>query len=201
MIFGINGQIAAGKDETGRRIINMLPGGTTYRKIAYADMLKLSFRAFFNISDEQLELLKREDNAFIEIHSLYDGGVGQVHSRMSFREALQRFGTEAHRKVFGQSFWVDMTFPPDYKEKYDMTVVCDVRFPDEAERIKELGGKIIRVLDGPLKESDHPSEQIFPDSMIDYEIENSTRDDDFSNLDKQIRKVLEKENIFVRETA
>ena len=30
---------------------------------------------------------------------------------MTFREFLQRYGTEAHRDVFGKDFWLEYTLP------------------------------------------------------------------------------------------
>lgn len=203
MIFGIAGQKRVGKDETGNRILHYLDAELTGRKIAYADKLKDSFCGFLGIDRDQLEDLKSIEHQHpstvqLELIQHHDGGMAQIHNRLNFREALERFGTEGHRNIFGETFWVDITFPEGYKPESDITIVCDVRFPNEAQRIIDLGGKIIRVLDGPPSPPTHEAEQILDSSLISYEIDNSIRDDKFYNLDLQVLEILKKEKISVK---
>lgn len=59
------------------------------------------------------------------------------------RGLLQRFGTEIGREMMGKDIWVDRAF-----DKLDVTediVFTDVRFKNEADRIKSHGGVIWRV--------------------------------------------------------
>jgi hypothetical protein len=55
----------------------------------------------------------------------------------------------------------------------DCLAITDLRFENEAQRILNLGGEVWRV-NNPSCESDgHDSEQMLPDSLVTYEIDNS----------------------------
>lgn len=59
------------------------------------------------------------------------------------RYAMQTLGTEWGRNCMGEDFWVNL-----WRERtigHDRVVVDDCRFPNEAEVIHELGGKIIKI--------------------------------------------------------
>jgi hypothetical protein len=89
------------------------------------------------------------------------------------RGLLQRFGTEVGREMFGQDFWVDAAIKeiPDGAK----AVFSDVRFPNEADAIKKLNGKVWRVNRlgvGPA--NDHASEHALNNYAFDEIIENST---------------------------
>lgn len=60
------------------------------------------------------------------------------------RRFLQRLGTEGVRRHLGDSVWVDLA-----AEKIDAVggpvVVTDVRFPNEVEMVRLLGGVVVRV--------------------------------------------------------
>lgn len=87
------------------------------------------------------------------------------------RGLLQRFGTEVGREMWGENFWVDMAINkiPDGSK----VVFADVRFPNEADAIKELGGEVWRVErfnSGPA--NDHISEHALDDYSFDHLIRN-----------------------------
>ncbi|MEU1309191.1 hypothetical protein ABZ419_09900 [Streptomyces cinnamoneus] len=75
------------------------------------------------------------------------------------RGLLQRCGTEAGRGVLGENVWVDALFHD--AETWGPTVITDVRFPNEAEAIRERGGLVVRIKrpsGTPIREADHTSE-------------------------------------------
>lgn len=87
------------------------------------------------------------------------------------RPLLQRFGTEVGREMWGEDFWVEAAIDsiPDGSK----VVFADVRFPNEADAIRELGGKVWRVERagfGPA--NDHISEHALDDYSFDVTIEN-----------------------------
>lgn len=76
------------------------------------------------------------------------------------RRLLQAYGTEAGRDIHGPDCWINA-----WKRKYltmtDNVVVTDVRFPNEADAIKELGGVVIEIMGPPRRggvDSTHASE-------------------------------------------
>jgi len=72
---------------------------------------------------------------------------------------LQRLGTEAGRDILGENVWVNAVFETFTGEKL---AISDVRFPNEAEEIRNRGGAIVRIVRegfGPI--NGHISETAF----------------------------------------
>jgi hypothetical protein len=78
------------------------------------------------------------------------------------RHVMQTLGTEWGRGLISPTFWID-TFKrrvsADLRFGWDI-VVDDVRFPNEAESIYRLGGKLIRIeRPGLVVDTQHESER------------------------------------------
>jgi hypothetical protein len=83
-----------------------------------------------------------------EFHETNPDGGREIAS-VTVREFLQRYGTEAHREVFGDSFWLDvierrMTELATGVVPWKI-VVTDVRFDNEAALIRKHGGIVVEV--------------------------------------------------------
>lgn len=90
----------------------------------------------------------------------------------NIRGLMQRMGTEVGREMFGENFWVDAAIAriPDGSK----VVFADVRFPNEADAIRALGGEVWRVeRDGFGPANDHISEHALDDYKFDRTFENS----------------------------
>ena len=86
------------------------------------------------------------------------------------RDLLQLIGTEAMRNVIHSNIWVNALFV-DYKLKigkydsiaiqdsYPNWIITDVRFPNEAEAIKQRGGILIRINRYPDVIIDRPGQE------------------------------------------
>jgi hypothetical protein len=87
------------------------------------------------------------------------------------RVYLQRLGTEAGRETLWDSIWVDAAFanlPEDAR-----VVVTDMRFPNEADAVRDRGGLTVRIhRDGVGPVNDHPSETSLDDYAFDYHVDN-----------------------------
>jgi hypothetical protein len=89
------------------------------------------------------------------------------------RELLQRFGTEVGREMFGDDFWVNAAI--DSIKDGSRVVVSDVRYPNEADAVKKLGGEVWRVVrPGYGAANDHASEHALNDYNFDYILENNS---------------------------
>lgn len=196
MLLVLNGQIGAGKDavyEVARELAPSL-GLPTPERIAFADKLKLAAARALGVDVETLERLKRDDNARVELNQFNPDSpesLDDVTSSITVRQYLQYFGTEVGRDTFGETFWVDQALPRDLNHEGRLIIVTDARFPNEAIRGKELGGLIVRVTNGPLNEEGHASEQVLPSDMIDFEIDNSIRGDNFAALKEAVTDTLQ----------
>lgn len=102
------------------------------------------------------------------------------------RPLLQRFGTEVGREMFGENFWVEFALEsiPDGSK----VVFADVRFPNEADAIKALGGEVWRVeRDGFGAANDHISEHALDNYDFDAVISNS---DTIEALHEKVEQLL-----------
>lgn len=112
--------------------------------------------------------------------------------KLSARDVMQVVGTDIFRKL-DTNVWVRSTINKIIRDKPDLAVITDCRFPNEVESIKQSGGKVIRLTRNPFQ-SDHLSETVLDKdnydwSNFDYVVENS----DVTLLDQftQIKKLLE----------
>jgi hypothetical protein len=112
--------------------------------------------------------------------------------KLSARDVMQVVGTDIFRKL-DTNVWVRSTINKIIRDKPDLAVITDCRFPNEVDSIKQSGGKVIRLTRNPFQ-SDHLSEIILDKdsydwSNFDYVVDNS----DVTLLDQftQIKKLLE----------
>tara|TARA_R110001606_G_scaffold19453_1_gene71318 strand:- start:2634 stop:3476 length:843 start_codon:yes stop_codon:yes gene_type:complete len=125
---------------------------------------------------------------------------GITKQKMTPRLMLQLLGTECGRQIIHPNIWVNALFA-DYvctmnkhsytfeksktieetdkfmfeNSSYPDWIITDVRFPNEAQAIKDKGGIVIRVERPQLIERDfeHPSETALDDYKFDEVIENN----------------------------
>lgn len=198
MLIGLNGKLKAGKDTTFEVISDLYPFA---ERISFAEKLKQSAANSLGMSRELMDELKTHENIHITIAgttgltsllpSILAGEAAKW--SMTMREFLQRYGTEGHREIFGESFWVDMALPADLDHSDRLLVVTDMRFPNEIDRVKELGGICVKVKrDVESKFSSHASEQNV-DHLMDYTLDN-TKDIDhlYQEVDKMIKWIKTK---------
>lgn len=142
MIIGIAGKAQAGKDTTAMMLQTLITNPNItwdmYNSdiyyawghfiVHYADLLK-------EVSQEMLNMPFDNFNSQ-EVKQQYLDWLG-----MTVREFLQKLGT-AVRKEIDPDFWVKALFNTYHDGNI---IIADVRFPNEAEAIKERGGILIRI--------------------------------------------------------
>lgn len=175
MIVGFCGKIGAGKDTAGAYLVDRWG----FKRISFADKLKDSAAACFGIKPKDWEELKNAPDARITITRDLGPTNREAYTvaSVSCREFLQFYGTEAHRKVFGDNFWVEQAIKeiPDWSFAHGQKnyVFTDVRFSNEAEAIHELGGRVLQIYkDGGSTKDVHSSEVGLPEDLIDGKIAN-----------------------------
>lgn len=151
-VIGLTGVAGSGKDTACGYALDWCDKeGYTAARVALADPLKVSAARALGApsewSDEECvdfcDDLKRPGMAVrVEMaHKDYIDGVStplishELYAEVSGREFLQFYGTEAHRQVFGESFWTDVTrgiIQRKEREGVDIVFITDVRFPNEA---------------------------------------------------------------------
>jgi Deoxynucleotide monophosphate kinase len=154
MIVGLTGNKQHGKDTVGSILVN----DHGFVRVSFADALKQSAAALFDVPVETWDEYKNDEHAYVELFAGH-------HARFTVREFLQRFGTEAHRDIFGGTFWTDFA-----EDKIVTTidagtpvVVTDVRFDEEADLVRRHGGVVVQVYRPQVVDSQavgHSSEQL-----------------------------------------
>lgn len=174
-VIGLAGRARVGKNTVAKLIADVTDGPV--EEAAFADLIKVSAaRALgvrFHGDDVGLDAVRRwADNLKLD-HSVrvVDGSGNLVHE-VTGRSFLQRYGTEAHRDLFGEDFWVEVV----KFERPDLAllVLTDVRYENEARAIHAVGGEVweIQRPDLPPSDDSHPSERPLPDDLVDLTLVN-----------------------------
>lgn len=182
-LIGLNGFKTAGKDTVYGFIRDYFEQHyyrhVVIQRVGFADKLKVvAYDSLFKHLISPLEQSAgRQLGAENKISFINDSKEEQIAEDISVREFLQNLG-QAGREHFGETFWIEQALNEDVLARADLTVVTDVRYPNEAQHIKDLGGTVWRV-DRPGLESDgHASEQPLPQDLIDITIDNTGTLDD-----------------------
>lgn len=205
MLIGLHGRAQAGKDTAANFIESWaMEQKKPFSRKSFAEPLKVSAARALGFEGEPFECVEFCNDlkfaARVKIEWDNDALAKSVSPTTSWegweisgREYLQLFGTEAHRDVFGMNFWVDVCLPDGNYDGPEIAVVTDVRFPNEAERIHDLGGEVWQVVRPSLGEASdaHASEVPLPYEQVDHVIINDRDLDHFADLVKSLmeRKV------------
>lgn len=156
MIIGLCGKIGSGKSTA----CSYLENKYGYTEYEFADPLKEIGR-IFHFSEKQLYGTQEEK---LQIHP---------HWGISARTFLQKVGTEVFRQALPKiipemridgTVWVDL-FKLNYTSNPRNMAVSGVRFQDEAEAIRSLGGIIIRTVRTNTTSSSSRIEHVHPSEL------------------------------------
>jgi Deoxynucleotide monophosphate kinase len=199
-LIGINGFKRSGKNTAGT-VIKTWAETHDLRcmTVGFADRMKLSAARSLGIYSAQ-----SVNDAIVLMDSLKESGTVDVcipeqsiMKSMSGREFLKWFATEGHRDVFGDDFWVDHVLPLSWDDIEvgswpDILAITDLRFANEARRVKALQGVTLEIVrPGLYADSDgHGSEQSLPRELVDFTIYNDSSLEAFEiNVIKWIDKI------------
>lgn len=149
-----------------------------YMLIKFAEPLKDMIRSL-GVEEEYIEGARKN-----EPHPLLCGRTA--------RHAMQTLGTEWGRNLIGEEFWVNA-----WKERASkwlghggLVVVDDCRFPNEAQAVKALGGKVILLTRRGSVSSSHPSEASVAEIEHNYWVLNN---ESIYELNATLASILEEE--------
>jgi hypothetical protein len=164
-VIGISGRAGSGKDSVAKFLVEK--GGWDH-KIAFADNLKEMLKDIFSLTDDDLNTEQGKGRLFLYPIEFSPGHLTRIiywiskthpkifqifsyeeakdkflgHKLNSVREMLQFVGTDVCRHYFPH-YHIDVL-----KSKLNTTdkyVISDVRFVDEVNFIKSIGGLVIRI--------------------------------------------------------
>jgi hypothetical protein len=86
---------------------------------------------------------------------------------VSARHCLQTLGTEWGRNLISDSIWIDITRHRIEESNATVFIIDDVRFDNEAEMIRDMGGEVWKLSRSGVNEDDaHISESGVSDNLI-----------------------------------
>ena len=176
-ILGLGVTAQVGKDTAAEYIEAHYPGA---RRVGFADKLKQMAMLLFGLSHEQcygpVEIKEKVDPRY----------------NLTPREIMQGLGQkmrEIHKDI-----WIDTVFyttiPELQEQGFDKFIVSDVRYPNEANKIKDRHGEVVKVerqAGGVYVGANHSSET----AMLDYDEDryfaivdnNGTLEEFFTSID------------------
>lgn len=174
----MNGLKGAGKDTVGDYLVEEYG----YVRAKFAALLYASVAALFDTTVEKLDSWKNDPECKVELI----GGDG-VTTSLTLRGFLQRYGTEAHRDIFGTDFWVEaLTKQLNPTVRY---VITDARFDNELQAVRYQGGRNICVTRPGTDTGDsHASEAAPNPDLIDaLLLNNGTIEDLYAQVDSVLK--------------
>lgn len=129
-VVGLSGKARCGKDYLSNKVVEPLG----FLPLALANHFKVSAGA------KGIEGLPAD---MVDVQQLWEKNKDELH-----RNALQQEGTERGRNIFGPMIWcrhLELWMYYFATKGFTKFVVTDVRFPNEIEWIKSLGGKVYRI--------------------------------------------------------
>lgn len=180
MIIGICGLIGSGKDT----IADYLIAEHNFKKISFADKLKDSVSEMFSWDRNLLDGKTEQSRTWREQPDTFWSK--ELGKEITPRYVLQVFGTECMRDGFYDGIWVSLAKKKILDNPNTHWVIPDVRFENEANMIKEIGGQVWWVKRGQLpmwfrmyqdikqKPKDiHPSEWAWANVKFNAELTNN----------------------------
>ncbi|MCC2278923.1 hypothetical protein LKL35_26355 [Streptomyces sp. ET3-23] len=160
-LIGLSGAAGAGKDEVGRALVEL-----GWSRKAFADAVKDMLYAINPV------MVDPESEAGTTTVAWEVDRHGWDYVKREFPEVrgyLQRLGTEAGRSVLGSDVWVNALFQ-DEADWDAPVVITDVRFPNEAQAIKDRGGLVVHVR-RPQQILIHGADHVSENALRDWDFD------------------------------
>jgi len=163
LVILISGKKRSGKNFVGevlQKYCNSL--GYNTKQMSFADPLKKIVQETFMISPENLEKFKNDPEEYPVILPEDERTI----RISSYREILQRLGSEGIRGVLGNDIWKNHLYNRICASTADVFIVTDFRFRNEAipsEYYQLLKLKTLYVANDNVSKDSHQSENGIPD--------------------------------------
>ena len=193
MVIGISGKIRSGKSRVAKTIIGILEENGKYGVVkSFAQPL---YEIISEMYDNDIDTIKKDkqDKLPVYINTRQTPSGFRI---SSYREILQIIGTGA-RNYGDIDIWVNALFGCNNEKitnylgnnKGAVWIIDDLRFPNEAKRIKECNGILIRV----EREKHQPNEHTIENSLNDWKDWDLVIENDFETKKKRnkgLKKIL-----------
>jgi len=150
VVIGLRGPAGSGKDTVADYLVEKYG----FTKVTFGGAVKEIVAIISGWDINMLSGTTPESRIFRETENHSDFG-------MTAREMMQKIGTDLFRQYFDENTWINIV-RRKVKTIPGNIVISDIRFPNEAKLVQELGGYIFTLVRKDIKRMDHISEQNFP---------------------------------------
>ena len=134
-IIGFAGLAGSGKDTAGLALVTNYPNKFVH--CAFANKLKEIAAVLFDIDRKILDTIEGKQSIINK----------KFFEDMTYRRFLQLMGSDAIRRHIDKDFWIKLLMLNIEKNNSGrISVITDVRFPNEVEYIKKAGGIVYRIM-------------------------------------------------------
>jgi hypothetical protein len=167
-LIAFSGRKQSGKTTSGEYLLG-LTLNKSVKLYAFADRLKKDICIdILGLSENQCYGSDDQKNTTTNIN--WNG------KKLTAREVMEIVGTDIFRAL-KVDVWTSSTINLINREKPDIAIITDVRFPDEVDAIKNIGGKVVRLTRNPFNADNFIENSLDPDkydwSNFDHVIDNS----------------------------
>tara|TARA_Y100000310_G_scaffold328202_1_gene395917 strand:- start:1936 stop:2529 length:594 start_codon:yes stop_codon:yes gene_type:complete len=164
MIIGISGKIRSGKSRVAKTIIKILKKNGKIGVVkSFAEPI---YKMISEMYESDIETIKKhkQDNTPIYIKTPRTSSHNGFKAS-NYRKIMQIIGSGT-RNYVDADVWINALFGTN-NEKIDdsIWIIEDLRFPNEAKRIKDCNGLLIRV----EREEHQPNDHIVENSLNDWQ--------------------------------
>lgn len=168
-MIGVCGRKHSGKSTLGTYLSEV----RGYKQFAFADKVKEAVVAFDPLLFEAQGVEMRPSTLMLPGESAVEFCDRLKNEVPELRRCMQAMGNEVGQGIFGPFFWVDMVLRQT--PQYERVVITDLRYPHECDRVRELGGYVIRVTRPSLPIDDkHDSERLVDECKVDADVVNDS---------------------------
>lgn len=175
IVIGLGHKARRGKDTVAKTIIETFGGQYDIHRYAFADELKKEVNEAAEKAGGMLALFLQMYNQLPE-WVIYDKNPDMTDPLCPMgkqRTLLQWWGSELRRDK-DPFYWVKKVKAAIERDKPQVAIITDVRFPNEFMFVKSLDGHMVKVERGGYVDLDtnptHHSEQRLANAVFDYEI-------------------------------
>ena len=144
MIIGICGLIGSGKGS----VADILIENHNFERLSFADKLKDGVASVFSWDRDMLEGDTDRSRIWREKEDEY--WTKETGMSVTPRLVLQLFGTDCMRNGFFDGIWVSLVKQKLLDNPNTNWVLPDVRFPNEMNMVKDVGGEVWQVRRGTM---------------------------------------------------
>lgn len=196
MIVGISGYAGSGKDTLAKYMIDNLAAGGVIMK--FASTLKAVASLLTGIPKEMFEdqefkktYMSSDWDMIHRSRVLGSDSIITTATKTTIRDFLQKLGTDAIRNGLHENAWVNALVANAKRELSEnpnkWVIVTDVRFPNEAEAIRNMGGAVVRIVrPGVSPVNAHISETALDDYDFDLYVQNDGTEEDLSAFSTKV---------------